>query len=67
MLTDRSACAAYLPVTANRYYVQDEFGEILCEVDDLNVALRVKARFEVEDGRRVRFVDRVHDEEGYKR
>ena len=49
------------PVTANRYYIQDEWGEILMEVDDYNVALRCKARYEVEEGKRVRLIDRKQE------
>lgn len=51
------------PQTANRYYVRDEFGEILVEVGNLDVALRCKVRYELEDGRRVRFVDRKTGDE----
>lgn len=46
------------PTTANRYYLQDEFGEILAEADDLDVILRIKARLQVVEGRRVRMIDR---------
>ena len=50
------------PTTANRYYIRDEFGEVLMEVDDYDVALRCKARYEVEDGKRVRLIDRRDEE-----
>lgn len=54
------------PVTANRYYVQDEWGEILVETGNQDSALRIKAHAEVVEGRRVRFVDRLHEEENWK-
>ena len=46
------------PITANRYYIQDEFGEILLEVDDYAVALFSKACYEVWESKRVRLIDR---------
>lgn len=47
------------PITANRYYLQDEFGEILLEVDNYIVALRVFARLTVVERKLVRLVDRI--------
>lgn len=50
------------PTTANRYYIQDEWGEILLETGDYESALRCKARYEVVDGKNVRLVDRKEEE-----
>jgi len=48
------------PTTANQYYVQDEWGEILLEVDNLDVAVRCEVRWEME-GKNVKLVDRRED------
>lgn len=49
------------PITANRYYIRDEYGEILMETDNYAMALRCKARYEIEDGKNVRLIDRKQD------
>ena len=54
------------PITANRYYVQDEWGEILVETGHYYSALRIYARAKVVDGKNVRLIDRKEEDEDWQ-
>jgi hypothetical protein len=41
----------------NRYLVQSEFGDIIVEVDNFNVALSIYAYYLIVEGRKVRIID----------
>lgn len=44
------------PITDSRYYIQDEWGEILVETDNYESALRSKFRYE-QEGKNVHLID----------